>query len=130
MPERAMILKRSLSKLFRIDCLYSIQFIVVFSMFPKHKIHLQMEMFDTLDLLVELAQRHRINVKLNTLQQIFFYKSKYKHLFRYDAPIPNADDLNKEFRFKNQPDVCVVPHEIDDIDAYKWYVYFVFDLEM
>lgn len=78
-----------------------------------------MEMFDTLDLLVELAQRHRVNVKLNILQQIFFYKSKYKHLFRYDAQIPKAADLNKEFQFKNRPEVYVVPHETADIEAYK-----------
>lgn len=68
-------------------------------------------MFDTLDLLVELAQRHHVNVKLDIVQQIFFYKTKYKHLFQYDAQIPNAADLNAEFRFKNQPEVNVVPYK-------------------
>lgn len=81
-----------------------------------------MEMFATMDLLVELAQRHHINVQLNILQQIFFYKSEYKHLFHYDAKIPNAADLNKKFLFRNQPEVLIMPYEAADIEAYKMYV--------
>lgn len=92
------------------------------SKYPRHKIHLQTGLFDTLDLLVELAQRHHVNVKLNILQQVFFYKTKYKHLFEYDAQIPNAAELNEKFRFKNQPEVCVVPYEAADMEAYKRYV--------
>lgn len=81
-----------------------------------------MEMFATMDLLVELAQRHRINVKLDILQQLFFYKSQYKHLFHYDARIPKATDLNKNFLFKNQPEVYIVPYEAADVEAYKMYL--------
>lgn len=79
-------------------------------------------MFDRLDFLVELAQRLQVNLKLQMLQQIFFYKTKYKHLFRYDAQIPNAADLNKKFQFKNQREICVIPYETADIEAYKWCV--------
>lgn len=84
-----------------------------------------MEMFDTLDLLVELVQRHQVNVKLNILQQIFMYKSKYKHFFEYDAQIPNSAELNKEFRFKDRPKVSVIPLENADIEIYKKYVLFI-----
>lgn len=97
-------------------------FMNIIKAYPKYKIHLQMEMFEPMDLLVELAQRHHINVKLNILQQIFFYKSKHKHLFQYDAQIPNAADLNKTFPFRNHPEVCIVPYEAAGTEAYKMYV--------
>lgn len=97
-------------------------FLLLFSAYPNYKIHLQTEMFDTLDLLVELAQRHHVNVKLRILQQIFFYKSKYKHLFKYDNRIPDAANLNKGFQFENQPKISVVQYETADIEAYKRYV--------
>lgn len=79
-------------------------------------------MFDKLDLLVELAQRNHFNVKLNILQQIFFYKSKYKHLFEYDKRIPDAANLNKAFRFKNRPKISVIEYETADMEVYEQYV--------
>lgn len=81
-----------------------------------------MEPFDTLDLLVELARGYHVNVRLNILQQLFFYKSKYKHLFRYDAQIQNAAVLNKKFLFKNKPEVHIMPYKVADLEAYKMYV--------
>lgn len=94
----------------------------IFSAYPKHKICLQMEMFDKLDLLVELVQRHHINLELTTLQQIFFYKSNFKHLFHYDEIIPHSAELNKKFPYKNGPKICVVLLEHADAESYSEYV--------
>lgn len=91
------------------------------SKYPKYRIRLQTDMYDTLDLLVELARRHHLNVKLNMIQQLFFYKTKYKHLFQYGAQVPNAADLNAQFPFRNRPKVFVISRESADKQAYKQY---------
>lgn len=90
-------------------------------MYPEYRIHLQMDVFDSLDLLVDLARRQRFNVKLNLLQQIFFYKSRFKHLFKYDKEINNAKELNEKFLFEGRPKISIVPIEIADLDTYKKY---------
>lgn len=78
-----------------------------------------MDVFGSLDLLVDLARCHRINIKLNLLQQIFFYKSQFKHLFQYDAEIPKANVLNQNFPFKNRPSITVILNETFDAATYK-----------
>lgn len=80
-----------------------------------------MEMFDSLDLLIDLAQRHHLNIKLAPIQQLFMYKSPYKHLFEYDPEVVvKAEDLNKNFKFKEQPKITVAYMETSvDIDTYK-----------
>lgn len=80
-----------------------------------------MGVFDSLDLLVDLAHRQRFHVKLGQFQQIYFYKSRYKHLFEYCNEIPNAKELNQNFRFKNRPKIHIVPIEVVDLDTYKRY---------
>lgn len=81
-------------------------------------------MFDSLDFLVDLARRHRLHVKLDPLQQIFFYKSPYKHLFEYDANINNSKYLNEHFQFKGRPMVYVVPSTDKDQETFKTYKQF------
>lgn len=78
-------------------------------------------MFESLDLLIDLAQRHHLNIKLAPIQQLFIYKTVYKHLFEYDPEvIVRAKDLNKNFKFKEQPKITVAYIETSyDIDTYK-----------
>lgn len=82
-------------------------------------------MFESLDFLVDLVRRHHLHVKLDLIQQVFFYKSPYKHLFEYDSQINNANELNKHFQFKGRPMVYVVPpkepFEVKDLHTYKRY---------
>lgn len=77
--------------------------------------------FDSLDLLVNLARRHRINVKLSELQQIFIYRTQYRHLFELDAKalLARGKDLNVNFQFKDRPKVFVKSVKTFDAFTYK-----------
>lgn len=96
-------------------------FIMLHRKYPNHMIHLQMEPLDSLDLLVNLARRHRINVKLSQLQQIFFYRTKYKDLFEFDPQLlpKRAKDHNVNFQFKDRPIVYVKSVKTFDLNTYK-----------
>ncbi|XP_055317501.1 uncharacterized protein LOC129576410 [Sitodiplosis mosellana] len=89
--------------------------------YPDYIIHLQTGMFDSLDLLVNLARRHRLNVKLSELQQTFFYRTQYKDLFELDAKlfISRGKNINANFQFKDRPKVYVRSAKIFDLDTYK-----------
>lgn len=78
-----------------------------------------MGVFDSLDLLVALARHQQFNVKLNLLQQTFFYKSQYKHLFKYNDEIKNSKELNKKFPFGDRPKISIVPIESSDLNTYE-----------
>lgn len=80
-----------------------------------------MDTFDSLDLLVNLARRHRINVKLSDLQQIFIYLTQYRHLFELDAKtlLARGKDLNVNFHFKDRPKIFVKSFEKFDAFTYK-----------
>lgn len=80
-----------------------------------------MKLFDSLDLLVDLVRRFHYNVKLHYMQQLFIYKGSHKHLFEYDACVPNAKDLNKNCQLKNQRKIYIVPSIDSDINTYKRY---------
>lgn len=80
-----------------------------------------MDTFDSLDLLVNLARRHRINVKLSELQQIFIYRTQYRYLFELNAKtlLARGKDLNVNFQFKNRPKVFVRSIKTFDVFTYK-----------
>ncbi|XP_055312030.1 uncharacterized protein LOC129574273 isoform X2 [Sitodiplosis mosellana] len=89
--------------------------------YPDYIIHLQTGVFDSLDLLVNLARRHRLNVKLSELQQTFFYRTQYKNLFELDAKlfISHGKNINANFQFKDRPKVYVRSAKTFDSDTYK-----------
>lgn len=95
-------------------------FYVNFRKYPGYEFHLQMEPFESLDLVVHLARHQHINVKLSEIQQIFCYKTHYKNLFKYDTPlIANLGLLNKSFRFEDRPMVRIKSVKIFDLATYK-----------
>lgn len=79
--------------------------------------------FDALDLLVELAIRLKVHIKLLPVQQLLFFETEHRHLFSYDEKLfPNQTGLNKEFKFKGHKRIHVVLHKAHDINKYNEYV--------
>lgn len=91
-----------------------------FSKYSDYEIHLQMEMFDTLDLAVHLAAHHRLNVKLSEIQQIFIFKTPFNSLFEYTTPlIADREVLNRIFRLRDRPVVQIKSVKTLDLATYK-----------
>lgn len=83
-----------------------------------------MELFESLEILVELADYYRINVKLHENQQLLFHRTKYKDLFEYDSPmLSNIAHINNAFQLRNRPKIEIHSIKMVDISAYEKYVF-------
>lgn len=103
--------------------MFSNEFYLIFSEYPGYEIHLEMDLLSSLDLLVDLARVHRINVKIPYIQQTILYKTKYKHLFEYDSS--NLASINDNFQLKDRPKVKVNVLGERNTDEYIRYIFLI-----
>lgn len=97
-------------------------FLNSFRKYPEHNICLEVEMFELLDLLVELAQSHGINVKLSKIQQLLFRRTKYESLFEFDSDI-FPKKLHSNCQLKDRPTVYIKSLKpMNDLNTYEEYV--------
>lgn len=79
-----------------------------------------MDLFNSMDLLVDLAHLHRINVKIPHIHQMILYRTKYKHLFEYDSS--HLVTINENFQLKDRPKVKVNIFKERTKEEYKRYI--------
>lgn len=97
-------------------------FLNSFRKYPNHNICLEVEMFESLDLLVELARSHGINVKLSQIQQLIFRRTKYESLFEFDSKI-FPKNLHNNSQLKDRPTVYIKSLKpMNDLMTYEEYV--------
>ncbi|XP_031621856.1 uncharacterized protein LOC116339901 isoform X2 [Contarinia nasturtii] len=88
--------------------------------YPDCRVILQTEPLESLDVLVELAARYQIDVRLNGLQQLFIHRTKHKHLFKYNSEaLSHIKDVNNEFKFDGQPKIYIQNYQALSLDTYK-----------